>query len=54
MSRIVVHNERIADKEAAKALCPFGAIEEDASGALAIGAGCRTCRVCVRTGGGAF
>ena len=54
MPFIRIHNAKIADKAAAKALCPFGAIEEDASGALAIGAGCRMCRVCVRNGGGAF
>ena len=29
MSRIVIHNEKIADKAAAKALCPFGAIEKE-------------------------
>ena len=54
MSRIVIHNEKIADKAAAKALCPFGAIEEDSSGALAIGAGCRMCRACTRRAPDAF
>jgi electron transfer flavoprotein alpha subunit len=54
MSYIKIHQSRIADREAAKALCPFGAIAEGASGELEIGAGCRMCRVCIRKGGGAF
>ena len=54
MSRIEIHQEKIADRAAAKAICPFGAIEEDSSGNLVIGAGCRMCRACVRNGGGAF
>ncbi len=54
MSYIKIHQEKIADREAAKALCPFGAIGEDASGALEIGAGCRMCRLCLKKGGGAF
>ena len=54
MAFIRIHQDRITDREAAKALCPFGAIAENASGALEIGAGCRMCRVCLRRGGGAF
>ena len=54
MAFIRIHQERIADREAAKALCPFGAIVENAAGALEIGAGCRMCRLCIRKGGGAF
>ena len=54
MAFIRIHQERIADREAAKALCPFGAIAENAAGELEIGAGCRMCRVCIRQGGGAF
>lgn len=54
MSYIKIHQDKIADREAAKALCPFGAISEGAAGALEIGAGCRMCRVCIRKGGGAF
>ena len=54
MSRIVIHPEKISDKSAAKALCPFGAIEENPDGSLAIGAGCKMCRNCVRRGDGAF
>ena len=54
MAFIKIHQDRITDRAAAKALCPFGALTEDESGALEIGAGCRMCRVCLRRGGGAF
>ena len=54
MSYIKIHQSKIADREAAKALCPFGAISENAAGELEIGAGCRMCRLCIRKGGGAF
>jgi len=54
MSYIKIHNEKISDVAAAKALCPFGAIEEGKEGALSIGAGCRMCRVCIKRGQGAF
>ena len=48
MSRIDIHQEKCADKAAAKAACPFGAIEEDEHGRLFVGAGCRMCRACTR------
>ncbi|MBQ1429564.1 MAG: electron transfer flavoprotein subunit alpha/FixB family protein [Kiritimatiellae bacterium] len=54
MSYIKIHQTKISDKDAAKALCPFGAISENASGELEIGAGCRMCRLCIRKGAGAF
>ena len=54
MSYIKINQTRIADREEAKALCPFGAIAENAAGELEIGAGCRMCRLCIRKGGGAF
>ena len=54
MSYIKIHQDRISDREAAKALCPFGAIAENAAGELEIGAGCRMCRLCIRKGGDAF
>lgn len=54
MSFIKIHHDRITDGEAAKALCPFGAISENEQGRLEIGAGCRMCRLCIRKGGGAF
>ena len=54
MSYIKIHQEKISDREKAKAICPFGAIEENAAGELEIGAGCRMCRLCIRKGEGAF
>ena len=54
MSHIRIHQEKIADKQAAMAICPFGAIEEQKDGTLQIGAGCRMCRLCIRKGGDAF
>ena len=54
MSYIRIYQDKVADREAAKALCPFGAIGENAAGELEIGAGCRMCRLCIRKGGGAF
>ena len=54
MSYIKIHQDKVADREAAKALCPFGAISENAKGELEIGAGCRMCRLCIRKGGEAF
>ena len=41
MSYIKINKSKITDLEAAKALCPFGAIAENAAGELEIGAGCR-------------
>ena len=54
MSHICIHQEKVTDPAALMALCPFGAIEQGADGKLAIGAGCRMCRLCIRKGGGAF
>jgi len=54
MSYIKIHQDRITDKAAAAALCPFGAIGANAAGELEIGAGCRMCRLCIKKGGGAF
>ena len=48
MSHISIHPEKASDKDAAIGVCPFGAIERDATGALFVGGGCRMCRVCVR------
>ena len=36
MSYIKIHQEKITDGNALKALCPFGAIEENAKGELEI------------------
>lgn len=49
MSAIQIKQNRIHDKEAAIALCPFGAIvEEDES--LIITAACKMCRICIKSG----
>lgn len=53
MAEIIIHQEKVGDSAALKALCPFGAIEEQ-DGKLSINAGCRMCRLCVRKGGGVF
>ena len=53
MAYIKIHQEKAENKEALAALCPFGAIEV-VKGELAINAGCRMCRMCVRKGGGVF
>lgn len=53
MAEIIIHQDKVVDIAALKALCPFGAIEEH-DGKLSINAGCRMCRLCVRKGGGAF
>lgn len=55
MTRIVVHQELVADPVAAARLCPFGAIElAEVPGSpvpeLRIGAGCRFCSLCVKKG----
>ena len=54
MAEIIIHPEKISDFAAARAICPFGAIEEK-DGKLAITAACRGCRLCVKKGpAGAF
>ena len=54
MAEIIIHNDRISDFAAARALCPFGAIIEK-NGSLEITAACRGCRLCVKKGpAGAF
>lgn len=54
MSYIKIHQEKITDVPALKALCPFGAIEENTKGELEINAGCKMCRLCVKRGEGVF
>lgn len=49
MAKLVIHNEKISDKEAFIKICPFGALEikdgtVDANGA------CKMCKLCVRKG----
>ena len=44
MAEIIIHPGKIADFAAARALCPFGAIEEH-DGGLVFTAACRGCRI---------
>ena len=53
MAYIKIHQELIHDIQSLLALCPFQALEQHGSD-LAIGAGCRMCRMCVRKGEGVF
>ena len=53
MPFIRIHQEKATDKAALLGVCPFGAIEISGS-ELAIGAGCRMCRQCVRKHGDVF
>lgn len=49
MPKLVVHQEKITDIPALLALCPFGALEEK-DGAVAVNAGCKMCKLCVKNG----
>lgn len=53
MPHIKIHQEKAADKAALAALCPFKSIEI-INGQLAINAGCRMCRICIKKGDGVF
>lgn len=53
MPHIEIHHDKVADPEALVALCPFKSIEI-ADGHLAINAGCRMCRICIKKGNGVF
>lgn len=50
MAGIIVHPEKINDKNALKALCPFDAIEVQADGVIQITTGCKLCKNCVKHG----
>lgn len=49
MAKIIIHQEKISDKEAVMGLCPFGAIQVARQG-LEINAACKMCRICVKKG----
>ena len=53
MPFIRIHQDKATDKAALAGVCPFGAIEVSGH-ELAIGAGCRMCRQCVRKHGDVF
>ncbi|HBF0960425.1 TPA: FAD-binding protein [Clostridioides difficile] len=49
MSKIVVNQDKITDLKRILEICPFGAIEEK-SGIVEISAGCKMCKLCVKSG----
>lgn len=49
MGKIVIHQEKIVNKEEVLKICPFGAIEE-VSGKIDISAACKMCKMCVKKG----
>ena len=53
MAYIKINQEKATDPAELAKLCPFGAIEVS-DGRLAINAGCRMCRMCLRKGGDVF
>ncbi|MDR3121078.1 MAG: electron transfer flavoprotein subunit alpha [Clostridiales bacterium] len=48
MKKLVIHNEKITDAKKFAALCPFEALEIEGNGAVAVGAGCKMCGICVK------
>ncbi len=49
MAKLIVHPEKIPDKEALIKLCPFGAMEVKGD-TVEINAACKMCRICVKKG----
>lgn len=54
MAKIIIHQEKVTDRNTLLSLCPFSAIEADAKGELSINSGCRMCRICCKKGNGVF
>jgi len=50
MKKLLIHQEKIKDKEAFIKICPFGAFEI-INGDVSINAGCRMCGLCVKKSG---
>lgn len=49
MAKLIVHKEKITDRDSLIKLCPFGAIIPEGDSA-AITDGCKMCRICVKKG----
>lgn len=49
MARLVIHNEKITDKEAFIRICPFDALEIK-EGFIHINSACKMCKLCIRKG----
>ena len=48
MAKIVVHQNKITDREAVVKVCPFNALEFTPEDELILNAGCKMCKICVR------
>ena len=48
MAKIIVHQDKIKDREAVVKVCPFDALEFEANDELILNAGCKMCKICVR------
>ena len=49
MAKLIVHKEKITDRDAFIKLCPFGAIVPEGD-SIAITDGCKMCRMCIKKG----
>ncbi|EQK43331.1 electron transfer flavoFAD-binding domain protein [[Clostridium] bifermentans ATCC 638] len=49
MAKIVINQDEVTEMKKVLDICPFGAIELN-NGKLEIGAGCKMCKICVKTG----
>lgn len=49
MAKIVVHQDKITDREAVVKVCPFNALEFITDDELILNAGCKMCRICVKS-----
>ncbi len=49
MARLIIHQERISDRQELIKICPFGALEEQ-DGKVIVNAACKMCRLCVKKG----
>ncbi|MFA6617914.1 MAG: electron transfer flavoprotein subunit alpha/FixB family protein [Candidatus Neomarinimicrobiota bacterium] len=48
MAKIVVHQDKIMDREAVLNVCPFKALEFTADDELILNAACKMCRICIK------
>ena len=48
MAKIIVHQNKIVDREAVVKVCPFNALEFESSDELILNAACKMCKICVR------
>ncbi|MCF7832774.1 MAG: FAD-binding protein [Candidatus Marinimicrobia bacterium] len=48
MAKIVVHQNKIEDREAVIKVCPFNALEFEENDELILNAACKMCKICIR------